>query len=166
MGYYLEDTLTGERLPATISRLSTEEIALLDSSNRFDFEWKRQLQFEIFGLRLEHREEVIGLVSLECQPKNLAIEIKLIANAREHLGSKKRYDRIAGSLIAFACQKSFELKFDGFVYLKPKTSIIRHYRQKYGFSDSGNNLFSDTSDSKHLIRKYYDAANEERTEDH
>src|SRR5688572_21271589 len=116
MGYYLEDILTGERLPATISRLSTEEIALLDISTRFDFEWKRQLQFEIYGLRIENPKEVIGMVSLECQPKNLAIEIKLIANAREHLGSKKRYDRIAGSLIALVCKKSFDMKFDGYVY--------------------------------------------------
>lgn len=160
MGYYLDDTLTGERLPAVISRLSTEEIALLDNSNRFDFEWRRQLQFEIFGLRLNISQEVIGLISLERQPKNLAIEIKLIANAREHLGSKKRYDRIAGSLIAFACQRSFDSDFDGFVYLKPKTSIIRHYRQKYGFSDTGNNLFSDTNNSKQIIKEYYDTANE------
>jgi hypothetical protein len=165
MGYYLDDTLTGERLPASISRLSTEEIALLDNSNRFDFEWMRQLQFEVYGLRLEHQKEVIGLVSLECQPKNLAIEIKLIANAREHLGSKKRYDRVAGSLIAFACQKSFDLKFDGYVYLKPKTSIIRHYRQKYGFSDAGNCLFSDTYNSKKLINTYYEAFDEERPAD-
>jgi len=165
MGYYLEDILTGERLPATISRLSTEEIALLDSSNRFDFEWKRQLQFEIYGLHLEYPEEVIGLVSLECQPKNLAIEIKLIANAREHLGSKKRFDRIAGSLIAFVCKKSFDLKFDGYVYLKPKTSIIPHYRQKYGFRDTGNCLFLDTYNSIKLINEYHEALNEERPTD-
>lgn len=163
MGYYLEDKLTGERLPAVISRLSTEEAALLDMSNRFDFEWRRQLQFEVYGIRLEGSEEIIGLISLECQPKNLAIEIKLIANAKEHLGSKKRYDRIAGSLIAFACKKSFDFNFDGYVYLKPKTSIIRHYRQKYGFSDTGNYLFSDTSNSKQIINEYHEAPNEKRS---
>ncbi|SEJ03403.1 hypothetical protein SAMN05216327_105385 [Dyadobacter sp. SG02] len=165
MGYYLEDILTGEKLPAVIGRLSSEEIALLDSSNRFDFEWKRQLQFEIYGLRREHMEEVIGLVSLESQPKNLAIEIKLIANAREHLGSKKRYDRIAGNLIAFVCKKSFDLNFDGYVYLKPKTSIIFHYRQKYGFSDAGNCLFLDTYNSRNIINEYHEAFNEERPAD-
>ncbi|WP_342088318.1 hypothetical protein [Dyadobacter sp. OTU695] len=159
MGYYLEDILTGERLPATISRLSTEEIVLLDNSKRFDFEWKRQLQFEIYGLFLECPGQVIGLVSLECQPKNLAIEIKLIANAREHIGSNKRYDRIAGCLIAFVCKRSFDLKFDGYVYLKPKTSIIRHYRQKYGFSDASNCLFSDTYNSGKLIDQYHEADN-------
>jgi hypothetical protein len=159
MGYYLKGILTGERLPATISRLSTEEIALLDDSKRFDFEWKRQLQFEIYGLFLKYPGQVIGLVSLECQPKNLAIEIKLIANAREYIGSNKRYERIAGCLIAFVCKKSFDLKFDGYVYLKPKTSIIRHYRQKYGFSDAGNCLFSDTYNSGKLIDQYHEADN-------
>ncbi|MCF0074383.1 hypothetical protein LZD49_28120 [Dyadobacter sp. CY261] len=166
MGYYLEDLLTGEKLPVIPSRLSGKEIALLNKSKRFDFEWNLQNRFEVYGLRLESSGIVVGLVSFECQKKNIAIEIKLIANAKEHCGSRKRYDRIAGCLIAFVCAKSFDLNFDGYVYLKAKTAIIRHYCQKYGFVNNGNSLFTDTVNSRKLINEYYGTPDQKRLKDY
>jgi hypothetical protein len=164
MGYYLEDILTGEHLPAVVSRLSREEILLINKSKRFDFDWNSQARFEVFGIRLERSGQFLGMISFECQPKNIAFEIKLIAKCIEHRGSRKRYDKIIGCLIAFVCQKSFDMKFDGYVYLKPKTAIIHYYRQKYGLSDTGNYLFSDTSNSRKLISEYYESPDQERFE--
>lgn len=164
MGYYLEDILTGECVPAVIERLSKKEILLIHNSNRFDFDWNSQFPFEVFGLRIAHSGEVVGLMSLECRTADSAIEIKLLENARSHIGSGKRYERIAGSLIAFACTKSVKLGFQGYVCLKPKTHLINYYRRKYGFCYTGIYMISVTNNSLMLIHEYNEGIDEEGSE--
>ncbi|MDR6805324.1 hypothetical protein J2Y45_002367 [Dyadobacter sp. BE34] len=155
MGYYLEDTLTGERLPATISRLSRKEVMLI-SSKQFHFDWSKETRFEVYALRIERSREILGLVSIDYQPANSAVEIRLIANASEHTGKQKRYSRIAGSVFAFVCLKSIEAGFDGFVYLRPKTKIIDHYRSVYGFKYTGFSMITEGHNTELLISKYHE----------
>lgn len=155
MGYYLEDTLTGERLPATISRLSRKEVMLI-SKKRFHFDWSKETLFEVYALKIERSREILGIVSIHYQPANCAIEIRLIANAIEQTGKRKRYSRIAGSLFAFVCLKSIEAGFDGFVYLRPKTKIIDHYRSEYGFSYTGFSMITEGHNTEILIGKYHE----------
>jgi len=49
------------------------------------------------------------------------------------MGPGKKLDRIAGCLIAFACKESFKRGHDGCIFLIPKTYLINHYQEKYGF---------------------------------
>ncbi|MBO9613112.1 MAG: N-acetyltransferase [Dyadobacter sp.] len=158
MGYYLEDKLTGERLPAVISRLSRKEVMLV-GKKQFHFDWKTEALYEVYGLKLVRSREILGLISLDYQASNRAIEIRLIANASEHTGRRKRYERIAGSLIAFACSKSVEAGFGGFVYLRPKTKIIDHYRSEYGFKYTGFSMIIEGSNSEILINRYHEDTN-------
>jgi hypothetical protein len=155
MGYYLEDTLTGERLPATISRLSRKEVMLV-SKKQFFFDWSKETRFEVYALRIERSKEILGLVSIDYQSENHAVEIRLIANAKEHTGTKKRYDRIAGSLLAFTCLKSLDAGYDGCVFLRPKTKIINHYRIKYGFRYIGFSMISEEYNTRMLINQYHE----------
>ena len=164
MGYYLEDKLTGERLPATISRLSRKEIMLIHKSKRFHFKWNKEADFEVYGLRIDATREIVGVVSIECNRDECAVKVRLIANAKEHTGFQKRLDRIAGSLLAFVCRISFESQFDGYVYLIPKTYLIKVYREKYGFNNTGTAMFSDTVNSKILIQKYHESSDQEGIE--
>lgn len=164
MGYYLEDTLTGQRLPATISRLSRKEVMLIHKSRRFHFKWNKEVEFEVYGLRIDASGEIIGVVSIERNRDEFAIKVRLIANAKEHTGVGKRLDRIAGSLLAFVCRISFDLGFEGFVYLIPKTQLVKVYRDKYGFRNTGTSMFSNAYNSKILIQNYYESSNEEGIE--
>ncbi|SDG91777.1 hypothetical protein SAMN04487996_12562 [Dyadobacter soli] len=164
MGYYLDDKLTGERLPATISRLSRKEVMLVHKGNRFHFKWNKELDFEVYGLRIDATAEIVGVVSIERSRDECAVKVRLIANAKEHMGVGKRLDRIAGSLLAFVCKISFESDFDGFVCLVPKTYLIKVYREKYGFRNTGTCMFSSTDNSKILIDKYYESSDQERAE--
>lgn len=164
MGYYLEDKLTGERLPATISRLSRKEIMLIHKSKRFHFKWDKELEFEVYGLRIDSTGEIVGVVSIERNRNEYAVKVRLIANAQEYTGARKRLDRIAGSLLAFVCLTSFEANFDGFVYLVPKTYLIKVYRDKYGFQNTGTSMFSNTVNSKILIQKYHESSDKEGIE--
>lgn len=160
MGYYLEDKITGERLPATISRLSRKEVMLISKSKRFHFNWNKEADSEVYGLRIDATGEFMGAVSIERNPVEFAVKMRLIANAKEHTGAGKRLERIAGSLLAFVCRISFESEFEGYVYLIPKTHLIKVYREKYGFINTGTSMFLNSANSKILIGKYYESSNE------
>lgn len=155
MGYYIEDTTTGEQLPATIGRLSREEVMLVNESKKFDFDWNTQVQDEVYALRKDDSDEIMGLMSLRSRAKECIIEVRLLENIRGQIGLRKRYDRVAGSLLAFACDRSLKAGFDAYVCLKPKTHLINHYRCTYGFQYTGLYMISDTQNSLTLINKYY-----------
>ena len=74
--------------------------------------------------------------------------------SKDNVGSNKVYNRIIGCLIAFACQMAFRKNYRGFVSLIPKTGLIRHYRQKYGFEVYGRQLAVQTEAAAALIEKY------------
>ena len=75
-------------------------------------------------------------------PDEYRVEIKLLASSIENQGRNKKYERIAGCMIAFACRMA-ESKYWKFacVSLIPKTRLIDHYQQKYNMSWNGVQLF-------------------------
>ncbi|MFK7937257.1 MAG: hypothetical protein AB8G22_27330 [Saprospiraceae bacterium] len=81
----------------------------------------------------------------------LRIEIHLLEIAKPHRGKKKIIEGVAGSLIAFACKIAFEKDYDGFVSLVPKTRLIHHYIQEYGFQQFGRQLALEFRQSSRLI---------------
>jgi hypothetical protein len=62
-----------------------------------------------------------------------AVEIVCLELSKGNVGRGKKIDWIAGCLIAFAVEKSVAFGHRGAVFLKPKTRLIRHYMEKYGF---------------------------------
>lgn len=57
-------------------------------------------------------------------------------------------------------------RFEGYVYLPPKTHLVNHYRRKYGFRNTGTCMFTDTTNSKILIHAYHESSDKEGIEDH
>ncbi len=94
------------------------------------------------------------MLSLLNIQEEIRIHIQLIEAAIENTGKNKLIDNIAGSLIAFACEKAFRNGYGGFVSLIPKTKLVKHYIKKYGFQQFGRMLATDTQNSKLLIEKY------------
>jgi hypothetical protein len=84
----------------------------------------------------------------------LYTEIKLIESARENVGANKKYDRVAGTLLAFACKEAFRNGYFGMVFLIPKTGLITLYINKYGFRSIGRGLCLDFDPSLELISKF------------
>ncbi len=105
---------------------------------RFKFDWHKykQQDCEVYKLYLKRTNVIMGLICLIEHPRETgedAIEINLIELSAENRGTGKQYDNVAGCLIAFACEQSFEMDHDGYVFLKPKTGLLKHYQTKYGF---------------------------------
>jgi len=95
------------------------------------------------------------LVSLETFLDESRIEIRLLAVSKENMGKNKKYDHIAGNLIAFACIQSIkEFGEWACISLIPKTELIEHYKKKYSMLPAGKSLFLDGSELIQLIIEY------------
>ncbi|WP_183567754.1 hypothetical protein [Mucilaginibacter sp. SP1R1] len=153
---YVIHAESGQKLQAAISKLDTKEIAQINKTKRFDFNWNKEKGYEVYKLTAEGVDEPIGLISLADRPEDIAIEIRLLASSLENVGDKKFYQRIAGCMIAFACRKAFIARYGGYVCLKPKTDLRGHYQEIYGFESTKLFLVTDGSNSLSLIKKYYE----------
>ncbi len=96
------------------------------------------------ALQLKFEYDMLVMDALELAPHNV--------------GQKnKRYDYVAGCLIAFACRESFKIEGDykGFMTFVSKTSLIKRYAKKYGAELAlGQRMFIDWENGEKLIEQY------------
>lgn len=151
----LWNTKTGDFEEAEIAKLDKEDYIWIKNTNQFRFNWKAEENNNVYKIyRTQMKEEILGLLSLRDVEEELRIQIELIEISYYNIGKEKMYDRIAGCLIGFACQLAFEKSYDGFVSLLPKTALIKHYCEKYGFRQYGRHLALDYQEALSLIKKY------------
>ena len=148
---------TNEEFEAEILELEEDEFDEINKSKQFEFDWSKEKSNNVFKI-VEKSEakgqEILGLLSIINIPKELRIHINLIENSNENKGKNKKVDRIAGCLLAFAVQLSFEKGYLGFTSLVPKTELIGLYVKKYGFSQYGRQLAIEKQAAIGLIQKY------------
>ncbi len=133
----LEDISTGQKAEAVIEPLTARDFRIIKKNkDRFDkFDWSVYKKREVYKLRLTTDNTILGLMCLidHTDEETNAIEIELLEVSAENMGSKKKFDRIGGCLIAFACRESFKRGHDGCIFSTPKTALLNHYPAKYGF---------------------------------
>jgi hypothetical protein len=151
---YLHNRITKEDVAAEIITISVTDLKKIMKSAQFGFNWLKEIHNPIYGLRLIDSKEIVGLMALKDIPKELSLEIVLLESSKSNLGKDKLLDRIAGCLIAWACDAAFTKGYSGFVTLTPKTLLIAHYQQRYGFVRMGRQLVSLIDNSDLLISKY------------
>lgn len=145
---------SGELIEARVEPVEGKDWANIEKNNAFQFDWNLEKRHEAYKIRLDSDEEILGLISFKDIPREFRIHICLIEVNRKDVGRKKRYDHLAGCLLAFACEQSFKRDYDGYVSLRSKTELIGHYVSKYGFQQLGKNLFIDLADAERLINEY------------
>jgi len=154
---FILDTKTNQKVEAVIERVTLEDFKRIKNDKRFiEFDWDKERLNEVYKLRLVSSNQVLGLVSLIDQPREFWIKINLLQVSKENEGQNKRYDYIAGCLLAHTCNKSFIMKYKGMVGLEPKRKqeVIGIYTQKYGMKWFGIHLYTAGENSKWLIKKY------------
>ncbi len=114
---------TGEYYEAIIELVKDEDWEIIDKSGQFDFNWRKEKAYLVHKIRLELEEEILGIVSVENIEKEFRLHIRLIENSKANRGKGKKFDHVAGCLIAHTCELAFEKEYDGFVSLKPKTKV-------------------------------------------
>lgn len=152
----LFNTETQKEFEAEVVALEEDDFSIIMDSNQFEFDWSTEMKYPIFKIIKadEAISEILGLISIIDIPEEFRIHINLIENADDNKGKRKKVDKIAGCLLAFAIQISFEKGYLGFTSLIPKTQLIELYVKKYGFSQYGRQLAIERTAAINLIQKY------------
>lgn len=153
---HLLETVSGKRIEVKVEAVSQQEFALIRQLGQFLFDWTQLKEERVYKLIPDGASDMAGLMALidHAHPEFGFIEIKLIESAKENVGKNKKYERVAGTLLAFACKEAFKLGYDGTVFLIPKTGLLDHYIQKYGFKQAGRGLCLDLTGSMQVINTY------------
>jgi hypothetical protein len=151
---YLRNTIANKYEQAFIIPATIGDIKVADKSGRFEFNWASEGKKEVYKLQLEATGEILGLMALQNIPEEMRIDIKLLEASRQNVGPDKIHEGVAGCLIAFACRLAFLSGYGGFVSLTPKTVLIKHYMDVYGFVQMGTKVCVHDELSEALIKKY------------
>ena len=152
---YIIEVCSGVHKEALIKAVEPSDYVLL-TKKRYSFNWRSlKKSATIYKLTIEGKKDILGVMALIDYPDEKRVEIKLLASAIENQGRNKKYDRIAGCMIAYACRLA-ERKYwkSACVSLIPKTRLIDHYQQKYYMCWNGKQLFL-TDDMLFKILKEY-----------
>ena len=149
-------TETDEAFEGLIEEVNDVELKKLRGSKDFTFDWSKETDNEVYKICIEEENEILGLISLIDMPKELRIHVNLIESSKENKGSNKKIKRIPGCLLAFTCRLAFDRGYDGFVSLVPKTALVDHYQNAYGFAHAGQQMAVFMQYARALILKYID----------
>lgn len=150
---------TGEEEIAEIKRIARNELPL--KKDGWNFNWRELFKIEgseIFKIsRLESPKQIEGIVMLTMFNEEMLF-MNNIEVAPHNIGEGKRYENVAGCLLAFVCRESFEKgkgNYYGFLSFDSKTELIGLYHNKYGASIAvGHKMYFDPEAGKKLMEKY------------
>ena len=135
-----------EIIPAELSDLKSEN---------FHFDWMKEVNHQVFKLRIVKTLEILGLMSLEIFSRERFIKVRLLAVSPENKGKNKKFDGIAGNLIAFASKFAvYNFAEDACVVIRPKTLVSKHYQEKYKMKQQGRLLSLEVPEILEVINMY------------
>ncbi|HMJ46674.1 MAG TPA: hypothetical protein VK498_05060 [Ferruginibacter sp.] len=116
-----------------IELVSDKDFKQIRDGKKYSFDWTRYKGKEVYKLQPLNEDSIKGLMCIldHTDEATNAIEIELLEVEKDSVGKKKKLDRIAGCLIAFACRESIKRGHEGFIFLTPKSELVDHYRSKY-----------------------------------
>ena len=125
------------------------------SKSRYFFDWKIEQKYEVYKLRIVGSNEILGLISLERNPDEWRVHIRLLTVSKENKGKEKQYDKIAGNLIAYAAKIAVsEYAEYACISLRPKSQVAKHYIDKYKMTPTGMTLSIEVPEILNLINLY------------
>ncbi len=155
---YILDVINDRLVKPEIVVPELNEIPL--KKDGWNFNWRKlskEKNSKIFILRtIELNPGVEGVLQLKVENDMLIMNVLEIAP--HNISRKnKRYDYVAGCLIAFACKESFKMdsNYKGFLTFMSKTSLMNWYKKKYGAKVGlGQRMFIDYENGLKLIEQY------------
>jgi hypothetical protein len=150
----IENVITGEVFETEFSRVTGKEI----KKKEWLFDWHKELKDkhnQVYKMTtVENKHIIQGLVSLQSDDKFVSIGI--VENAKFNRGKHKIYMGVGGNLFAFACKKSKELGFNGYVGFTAKTSLIDYYGKTLGAEIAlGQRMYIGEEAAEKLIHQYF-----------
>lgn len=130
---------TGKEHKVLIEPVTNEDYKNI-TKGKFYFDWKTEKDQNVCKLRLTDGKTILGLISFKHDVKEKRVIINLLSVLKGNRGKGKQYDRIAGTLIGFACREAQKhYGRDACVCFIPKTvnKLKEHYIEKYGMIPAG-----------------------------
>ena len=151
----ITEVTTARKLAVVIEPLEDKDFRLI-TKKRHSFDWKKERGISnLFKLIVQGEADILGLLAIIDYPREFRMQIRLLSVSRENLGKMKKYEGIAGCLIAFAGRMAVSKYFEqACISLIPKTELRNHYKSKYGMTDGGAQLFLEGSLLQAIIKKY------------
>ncbi len=138
---FIIEQSTGKKHKVIVEPVISDDYKTI-TKKRYFFNWKTEKKYEVYKLRRTDSDTILGLISFINYAEEKRIEIKLLGVSIENRGTKKQYERIAGTLIGFACREAMKCYgIEACVSLVPKTEIKAHYIIKYEMMDAGKQIF-------------------------
>jgi hypothetical protein len=135
-----------EIIPAELSDLKSEN---------FHFDWLKEVNHLVYKLQILKTKEILGLMSLEVFYKESFINVRLLAVSQENKGKNKKFDDVAGNLIAFASKLAVcNFAEDACVVIRPKTRVSKHYQEKYKMKQQGRLLSLEVPEILEVLNRY------------
>ena len=155
---YILDKINGKLVKSEIVPIEKDNIPL--KKDGWNFNWRQILKEgkgKVYILRtLNYPDQIEGALCLKFQYDMLIMDVLELAS--HNIGKeKKRYDYVAGCLIAFACRESFKIdgNYKGFLTFVSKTNLIEWYTKKYRAELAlGQRMFIDWKNGEKLIEEY------------
>jgi len=155
----LREVETGKLYEGQILESFPKEMPL--KKDGWQFTWKELAKVEgpqFYKITLKDSPEKIEGLLMITLINDEMLYMNNVEVAPHNYGSKGKYKNVAGSLIAFACKKSFELgkgHYLGFLSFDSKTELISLYKERYGASwVTGQKMFIDPIGGRKLMEKY------------
>jgi hypothetical protein len=156
----IENTISGDSFKTNVDLVTKIDLKSVTKKKGWLFNWGyefKQADRLIYKLTIVDNPNIIqGLICLSDYKDH--VYLHLIESAPFNLGKKKLYEGVPGNLIAYACKKSADLGYEGFVSFTSKTRLIEHYEKTLGAIHVGGHkmiIFPDVA--IRLISKYFNS---------
>ena len=153
----IENTVSGDVFDTDIFQLIAKESKQINKAD-WQFKWHEQVKLtdrETYKLVIRDNPKIIqGLISLSDSGDH--IYMHLIESAKFNKGKQKIYTGVPGNLVAFACKRSFDLGYDGYLAFDAKTVLIKHYQETlFATHYRGTKMIIETPAANRLINQYF-----------
>ena len=155
---YILDKISGKLVESEIVQITDETLPL--KKDGWNFDWKQlsdDKNGEIFVLKTtDSPSQIEGILQLKIEFNMLIMNT--LELAPHNIGRRnKRYDYIAGCLIAFACRESVKIEgpYKAYLTFVSKSNLIQWYIEKYGAELAiGQRMYIDWKSGEKLIEQY------------
>ncbi len=154
----IRNTISGDSFQTVVSTLTESDFQHINQVKGWKFNWQSEfnnLSKEVYKLTIVNNPSIIqGFLSISVEDDH--IFMNLLENAPYNTGKQKLYEGVAGNLVAYTCQVSFQKGYEGFVAFKAKSSLVKHYQQTLNAYHFKHQLMIiDTEAATTLVTKYF-----------
>jgi hypothetical protein len=128
------NTISGDSFQTAISEVHKDDLKTIKTEGGWNFDWSGEFKMsdrKVYKLTIKDNPKIIqGLASISKYKDHFYLH--LVESAPFNMGKNKLYEGVPGNLFAFACKKSLDAGYQGFISFQSKTRLIEHYEKSLG----------------------------------